>query len=135
MRSALRSGQLRALTSLTDERLAVIGDVPSIRELGWPNQVFYAGLFLFAPAALAARAAELNQWLLTAIRQPSVKVNYREAGIEPVEYDVDQVRAEVADRLRTVDSMREAVFGQKQFDSGRDPIAAPLLGPSVGNVK
>lgn len=110
----VRSGNLRALASLTDERLAVAADVPSIRELGRPDQVFYAGLFIFAPATLSGKATDINGWLLDAVREPAIRSHYREAGIEPVEQDVAQVRAAVAERLRTVDAMRDAVFGRKQ---------------------
>ena len=55
-----------------------------------------------------------REWLLDAVRQADIRGRYREAGIEPVEQDVAQVRAAVADRLRMVDSMREAVFGRRR---------------------
>lgn len=110
----VHAGRLRALSSLTDERLALARDVPSVRELGWPNQVFFGGLFLFAPAALAGRATEINQWLRGAIQVPEIRERYQQAGIEPVEQDLDQVRIAVIDRLRIVDSMRNAVFGRKR---------------------
>jgi tripartite-type tricarboxylate transporter receptor subunit TctC len=121
----VRSGQLKALASLTDERLEIAADIPTIRELGRADQVFYAGLFIFAPSTLSARAGDINRWLLDAVSQPAIKARYREAGIEPVEQDVAQVREAVADRLRTVDAMREAVFGRRQ--SHRRPVpSAPL---------
>ena len=123
----VRGGQLRALASLTDERLEVAPDIPTIRELGWPGQVFYAGLFLFAPSGLSARAGDINRWLLDALRQPDIRARYREAGIEPVEQDVVQVSAAVAARLRRMDAMREAVFGRRQSLRRLDP-AAPLQG-------
>jgi tripartite-type tricarboxylate transporter receptor subunit TctC len=110
----VRSGQLRALASLTDERLEIAPDIPSIRELGWPEEVFYAGLFIFAPAVLSARATEINNWLLDAVRRADIRDRYREAGVQPVEQDLVQVRTAVADRLRMVDSMRDAVFGRKR---------------------
>jgi len=114
MMSHVHAGRLRALSSLTDERLAVARDVPSIRELGWPNQVFFGGLFLFAPAALAGRATDLNQWLRGAIQAPEIRGLYQQAGIEPVEQDLEQVRIAVIERLRTADSMRNAVFGRNR---------------------
>ena len=119
----VRSGQLRALASLTDQRLEVAADVPTIRELGRPDQVFCGGLFIFAPSVLSAKAADINHWLLDAVRQPAIRNHYREAGIEPVEQDVAQVRAAVAERLRMVDSMRDAVFGRKQSGLGFVPAA------------
>jgi tripartite-type tricarboxylate transporter receptor subunit TctC len=112
MVALVRSGQLRALCSLTDARLAVLEDVPTIRELGRADQVFYGGLFVFAPAGLSARAAQINDWLLASVRDPAIKARFHQAGIETVEHDLEQVRHAIADRLRTVDAMREAVFGR-----------------------
>ena len=80
-------------------------------------------LFIFAPSVLSDKAADINHWLLDAVRQPAIRNHYREAGIEPVEQDVAQVRAAVAERLRMVDSMREAVFGRKQSGLGLVPAA------------
>ena len=108
----VKGGRVRALASLTDERLAVLEGVPSIRELGWPQQVFYGGLFLFAPASLAPRAPQLNEWLLAAMAQPEIAARYRDAGIEPSPMALEQVRASVLERLRAVDAMRMSVFGR-----------------------
>ena len=110
----VRGGQLRALASLTDERLDVAPEIPTIRELGWPEQVFHAGLFVFAPSALSARAGDINAWLVDTIRQGDIRARYKDAGIAPVEDDVAQVGAAVAARLRRMDEMREAVFGRRQ---------------------
>jgi tripartite-type tricarboxylate transporter receptor subunit TctC len=121
----VRGGQLRALASLTDERLDVAPDIPTIRELGWPEQVFYGGLFVFAPSALSDRVGDINRWLLEAFRRPDIRARYREAGIEPVEQDVEQVNAAVAARLRRMDAMREAIFGRRQSLRRVDP-SAPL---------
>ena len=108
----VRGGKLRVLSSLTDERLAVLEGVPTIRELGRPDQVFYGGLFIFAPAGLSARAGQINDWLLATIRQPAIRARFHDAGIETVEQDVEEVRHAMAERLRTVAAMREAVFGR-----------------------
>jgi tripartite-type tricarboxylate transporter receptor subunit TctC len=108
----VRGGRVHALASLTDERLTVVEGVPSIRELGRPEQVFYGGLFLFAPASLARHAAQVNAWLVEALQRPDIAERYRQAAIEPTPLSLDQVRAMAADRLRTVDAMRLAVFGR-----------------------
>jgi hypothetical protein len=76
--------------------------------------VFYAGLFIFAPSALSTRAGDINRWLVDTVRQPEIRVRYREAGIEPLEQNVAQVHEAVAERLRKVDAMREVVFGRRQ---------------------
>ncbi len=127
----VRAGQLRVLASLTDERLAVAPEIPSIRELGWPEQVFHAGLFLFAPSALSARARDINGWLVDVVRQADIRARYKDAGIEPVEEDVAQVGAAVAARLRRMDAMREAVFGRRQSHRRLDRLAPQTPARSV----
>lgn len=108
----IKGERVAALASLTDERLPVLQAVPSIRELGWPDQVFYGGLFLFAPAALAPQAQRLNTWLVESLRQPDVAARFRDAAIEPTPVSLEQTRQLLAERLRTVDAMRLAVFGR-----------------------
>lgn len=108
----LRARRLRALASLTRERLTLLDAVPSISELGHADQVFHGGLFLFAPAASAATAPRVNVALVAALRRPDIARHYEEAGIEPTPFDLEQTRRLVAERLRTVDEMRLAVFGR-----------------------
>ena len=108
----LRGGRVRALASLTAERLPSLDGVPSIRELGFEDQVFHGGLFLFAPAPLMGHARDINHWLVTVLRTDEVQRRYREAAIEPTPWSLEQTRTTVSDRLRTVDDMRMAVFGR-----------------------
>lgn len=108
----VKAGRLQALATLTESRLAVAPTVPSVRELGAPEQVFHGGLFLFAPAALAEHAPRLNAWLVEALGQPEVLQGYRDAGIEPTPLGLDAAQAAVRQRLREVDEMRLAVFGR-----------------------
>lgn len=113
----VRNGRLRALGALTQERLAVLPDVPTLAELGHRDQVFYGGLFLFAPAALHGQAARINGWLVEAQRQPDVSARYAEAAIEPTPLDLGQTRQAVAERLRLVDAMRSETFGPGRTSS------------------
>lgn len=108
----IKGGRLQALASLTDQRLGLLEDVPSIRELGWPEQAFSGGLFLFAPAALAAHAGRINAWLVEALSEPDIVQRYRDAAIETTPLGLEQARELVRQRLRTVDAMRLAVFGR-----------------------
>jgi tripartite-type tricarboxylate transporter receptor subunit TctC len=108
----LRAGRLLALGTLTDERLALPGDPPSIRELGWPEQVFHGGLFLFAPAALAQMAPRLNLWFRDTLALPDIVQRYRDASIDPLPLDVAGTAALVRQRLQLVDAMRLATFGR-----------------------
>lgn len=107
-----RGGRLRGLATLTDERLPAFDGVPSMRELGRPEQVFHGGLFLFAPAALAALAPSLNIWLVNVLSQPDIVQRYREASIEPTPLNLSQTAELMRHRLDLVDGMRLAVFGR-----------------------
>lgn len=108
----LRAGRLLALGTLTDERLALPGDPPSIRELGSPDLVFHGGLFLFAPAALASAAPSLNNGWREVMALPEVVQRYRDASIEHMPLDLAATAALVRQRLQQVDAMRLAVFGK-----------------------
>lgn len=108
----LRGGRLTALATLTDERLALPGNPPSVRELGLPDQAFQGGLFLFAPASLKPLAPQLNAWFLDVVASPDLQQRYREASIEPIPLDLAATGALVQQRLALVDTMRRAVFGK-----------------------
>jgi len=108
----VRGGRLQALASLTEKRLALLDAVPSMHELGWPDQIFYGGLFLFAPAALAAHAERLNAWLVETLTRADIVQRYRDAAIETTPLGLEQVRSSMRQRLQTIDAMRSAVFGR-----------------------
>lgn len=110
----LRSGRLVAMATLTEARLPLPGHPPSIAELGWPDQVFKGGLFLFAPAALAPQAPRLNQWLLEVVAMPQIVQRYRDAAIDTAPLDLEQTATAVRQRLKTVDAMRLEVFGRSR---------------------
>jgi tripartite-type tricarboxylate transporter receptor subunit TctC len=108
----VRAGRLRALATLTDDRLPAFAGVPSIRELGRPEQIFHGGLFLFAPAALAPLALRLNAWLVEVLMQPDIVQLYRDTSIEPTPLNLAQTAEALRQRLQLVDGMRLAVFGR-----------------------
>ena len=110
----LRAGRLLALATLTDERLPLPGDPPTIRELGSPEQVFFGGLFLFAPAALSSLAPQLNVWFRESMGAPDMLQRYRDASIEPTPLDLAETGALVRQRLQVIDAMRLAVFGKSR---------------------
>lgn len=110
--SHVRAGRLQALATLTEHRLAVVPSVPTVQELGHAEQVFYGGLFLFAPASLADHALRINGWLRDALSQTEVVQSFRDAGVEPAPLGLDETQASVRRRLREVDEMRIAVFGR-----------------------
>ena len=110
----LRTGRLTALATLTDERLTLPGDPPTIRELGSPELVFYGGLFLFAPAPLAPWAPQLNGWFREVVLSAEIAQRYRDASIEATPLDLAGTGAVVRQRMQVVDAMRLAVFGRSR---------------------
>lgn len=109
---ALRGGRLKLLASLSEARLPLPGEPPSIAELGWPDQAFRGGLFLFAPASLAPMAQALNGWLREIVADPAMGQRFREAAIDTAPLDLDQTADLLRQRWRTVEAMRLAVFGR-----------------------
>jgi tripartite-type tricarboxylate transporter receptor subunit TctC len=110
----VRDRRLAPLAALTNERLPQLSETASIKELGWPDQVFYGGLFLFAPAALSSYAHQLNSWVVEALRGPEIVARFAQVGIEPTPLDLDDARRAVTERLRIVDAMRLTVFGRSR---------------------
>lgn len=108
----LAGGRLRGLATLSESRIDRFPAVPSTRELGWPDQVFVGGLFLFAPAALAPAAHRLNGWLVEAQADPAVAQRYRDSAIEPAPTSLAQTGEAIRQRLLAIDAMRVAVFGR-----------------------
>jgi len=108
----IRERRLAPLATLTDERLPQLPETPTMKEIGWTGQVFYGGLFVFAPAALSAHAHRFNSWLVDAMRIPEVTARYANLGIEPTSLDLERVGLAVNERLRALDAMRMTVFGR-----------------------
>ena len=108
----VRGGRLRILATLSEERLALPGDPPSVGDLGLGDQVFYGGLFLFAPTALAPMAPRLNAWLVASLQEPEMVQRYRSVAIEPTPLGLEATAAAVRQRLAQIDAMRLSVFGR-----------------------
>lgn len=108
----LRAGRLRAQATLTETRLELPGDPPTIAELGWPGQVFRGGLFLFAAHALARWSGDLNDWFREIVSLPDIVRWFQENAIEPLPFDLDERAHTVRQRLEIVDAMRVATLGR-----------------------
>jgi tripartite-type tricarboxylate transporter receptor subunit TctC len=67
----IQSGKLRALASWGDKRHPALPDVPTFKELGYPNAEFYIWAGLFAPRGTPAPVvAKLNEALRQAVATP-----------------------------------------------------------------
>lgn len=83
--SALHSGKLTALTVSTSKRSALLPDVPTVAEAGYPaaESNFWVGLSAPAktPASVVGKIHEATE---KALQVPSVKEHLAKLGVEPV---------------------------------------------------
>jgi len=81
----IKSGSLRALATLSPTRMVPLPDVPTVREMGYPNMELFGWNGFFAPAktppaVLAAIQAEMAK----TARDPDVKRRLAEVGAEVI---------------------------------------------------
>lgn len=81
----LRSGKVRALAVLSPRRLAVLPDVPTVAESGYPGFAAVQWYGLFAPAGTPKDVvARINRDTIRALRDPGVAERLASEGAEPV---------------------------------------------------
>jgi tripartite-type tricarboxylate transporter receptor subunit TctC len=74
----IRSGQLRPLAIITEERSPDYPDVPTLKELGYPGVGTLQWLALFAPAEVSGEVKQtLHRAVADALKLPSVQENLR----------------------------------------------------------
>jgi len=98
---AIRQGQARAIAVMTPARLAILPDVPTLRELGVTDVSAYAWMGMSAPAAApAAAVARVNEALNASIASEEVAKVVRNLSAEAAPGDAAafnaQIRAESA---------------------------------------
>src|SRR5215813_10228534 len=70
----IKAGKLRALAGWGDKRVAALPDVPTLKELGYPDVEFYIWAGVFAPKATPEPIqAKLRETLKTATADPDFK--------------------------------------------------------------
>ena len=70
----IKAGKLRALAGWGDKRVAALPDVPTFRELGYPDAEFYIWAGLFAPKATPEPVlAKLRTTVREAVNDPDFK--------------------------------------------------------------
>jgi tripartite-type tricarboxylate transporter receptor subunit TctC len=81
----IRAGQLKALATAGSKRIAVLPDVPTVRELGYPSLEFEGWNGLLAPAKTPRAVIEkLQRETAAAVRHPEVQKRFTELGAETV---------------------------------------------------
>jgi tripartite-type tricarboxylate transporter receptor subunit TctC len=80
----VRAGTLKALATLAPRRARVLPDVPTVRELGYPNLEAQGWNGYFAPAGTPAAIVEhLNREVIAAAALPDIQKRILDAGGEP----------------------------------------------------
>ncbi|HEV7268919.1 MAG TPA: tripartite tricarboxylate transporter substrate binding protein [Falsiroseomonas sp.] len=97
----IRNGDLRALAVAEPERLAVLPDVPTLAESGFPGFSAAAWNALWAPAGTPVSIIErANREANAVLREPAVQAQFAELGARPVGGTAEEMesflRAEVA---------------------------------------
>lgn len=90
----IKAGRLRALAVTTAERDALLPDVPTAREVGYPQieATNWSG-FVVSSATPAAAVARLNSEIVKALNSPEVRDNLRAQGLNPAPSSPEQFAA------------------------------------------
>jgi tripartite-type tricarboxylate transporter receptor subunit TctC len=81
----IRSGTLRAIATTASKRVASLPDVPTVRELGYPNLELEGWNGVFAPAKTPKDIIErLHKEVVAAVRHPDVVKRLADMAAEPV---------------------------------------------------
>ena len=92
----VQSGKLQPLAVTSAERAPHLPDVPTMRELGYPDFVMYGWSMLFAPAGTPpAIVAKLHDDIAKVVAQPDVAKIIADLGSEPQALSLDELKAYV----------------------------------------
>jgi tripartite-type tricarboxylate transporter receptor subunit TctC len=99
----VQSGALKPMGTLSATRIAILPDVPTVRELGLPNLEMRGWNGFFAPAKTPdALIARLNEEIVKAAKHPEVQKRLAEVGAEPVGSTPQELGQVVREQVRAV---------------------------------
>lgn len=111
----LRTGKLRALAVVSPRRLALIPDVPTLAEAGFPEAQVLSWYAVLAPAKTPHAVVErLNRAVGQAVADPKVQARLEELGV----YAADATTPAQVDALLTSESARwKKTFTQLRIEA------------------
>lgn len=81
--SQIQGGKVRGLAVAAEQRLTVLPDIPTFRELGWPGMQLSTWFGLATPKGTPpALVEQINNATITALRKPEVAKRLQEMGAE-----------------------------------------------------
>jgi len=90
----IRAGQLKALATNGSKRIAILPDVPTVREQGFASLEFEGWNGLLAPAKTPRAVIEkLQRETVAAVRHPDVQKRFSDLGAEPVGSSPEEQKA------------------------------------------
>jgi tripartite-type tricarboxylate transporter receptor subunit TctC len=96
----IKEGKLTALAVGTAKRAALLPDVPSTVELGYPGSDFNFWVGLFAPAKTPRDIINrMNQEVLKALQSPEIRERYASLGAEPFAMKPEEFDAYVGSEI------------------------------------
>ncbi len=103
----IKAGKLRALAVSSSRRLALLPEVPTLNELGYPGMEDYTWVGLFVPAGTPAEVVQkLNDAVLRAVQDPQIRERLDalafEATAAPLRETSDYVKSELVKWARVV---------------------------------
>ncbi|WP_326540062.1 Bug family tripartite tricarboxylate transporter substrate binding protein [Pseudorhodoferax sp.] len=97
----VKAGKLTALAIMSEQRSALIPDVPTMREAGIDNMVFQTWIGMLAPARTPRPLVDqLNRQIHAILGSEEVKAQLREAGMDVAPTTPEQFAKTIADESR-----------------------------------